>query len=384
MLKVLGSCLYTLAESRGKILGTSLHHHLGPRLPLQAYNYWPHARTVTSTAIMASKYAASHVSTKGPGDSRPTALDIIRDEGLTSALSDKTFLITGCSSGIGIETARALATTGAKLYCGIRNERKGKDALKDILKPGRVEILMMDLNSLESIRAAADDFKSRSRQLNVLVCNAGIMALPTKQTTADGFEAQFGTNHLAHFLLFQLLRPLLISSSSAEFQSRVVTLSSTGHRAGPPLLGDYGFEKTEYSPWRAYGQAKSANIWMANEIERRYGRQGVHGLSLHPGGIFTGLQKHITDEQKKAWDSDEVRAHLKSPEQGAATTVWAATAKQFEGKGGLYLEDCQVSQPAKPDNSPLDPGYKPHAFDEAGEKQLWKDSCKMVGVSDSS
>lgn len=339
-------------------------------------------RPILLPITMSSKYAAAHSATEGPGDARPTAAQIIRDENLVSSLSDKTFLITGCSSGIGIETARALASTGARLYLGVRDEAKGEKALHDILKPGHIELLKMDLNSLESMRSAAKVFLAKSKQLNVLICNAGIMAVPTKTTTADGFEAQFGTNHLAHFLLFQLLKPMLLESHTAKFHSRVVTVSSSGHRSSAPIIGDYGFEKTEYTPWKAYGQAKTANIWMANEIERRFGGRGLHGLGLHPGGIFTGLQKYVDEGTMASWKSDVVQKHMKSPEQGAATTVWAAVGQELEGKGGIYLEDCQVSKPTRPNNTPLDPGYKPHAYDEAGEKQLWVDSCRMVGESD--
>ncbi|MCJ1269400.1 hypothetical protein MMC22_009292 [Lobaria immixta] len=331
---------------------------------------------------MSSRYAEAHKSLRGPGDSRPTALDIVRDEGLEGKLQDKVFLITGCSSGIGIETARALSATGAKLFLGVRDTAKGESALSEILEPGRVELLKMDLNSLDSVRAAAQTFLEKSKTLNILVNNAGIMATP-QGTTADGFESQFGTNHLAHFLLFQLLKPTLLASSTPEFNSRVVNVASSGHRAGGVLFGDYGFKQTAYSPWAAYGQSKTANIYMANEIERRYGARGLHGLSLHPGGIMSGLQKHVPDSIKEKWknDPDSVRS-VKSAEQGAATSVLAALSKEWEGKGGRYLEDCAESPPAREDRKPTDIGYVPHAYNEKGEKQLWVDSLRMVGVED--
>lgn len=331
---------------------------------------------------MSSRYAASYKSPQGPGDSRPTALDIVKDEGLEGKLSDKVILITGCSSGIGIETARALSTTGAKLFLSVRDMAKGQSALSDILKPGQVELLKMDLNSLDSVGAAANEFLGHSKTLNILINNAGVMATP-KGKTADGFETQFGTNHLAHFLLFQLLKPTLLRSSSPEFNSRVVAVSSSGHRNGGIRTDDYGFEKTEYTPWSAYAQSKTANIYMANEIERRYGARGLHGLSLHPGGIMTGLQKHVPDSVKQEWAKTEgIVLYIQNAEQGAATTVYAALSKEWEGKGGKYLEQCAECPPVEEGFTPASVGYVPHAYDEEKEKRLWKDSLKMVGLED--
>lgn len=325
------------------------------------------------------RYADAHKSPQGPGDARPTALDIVKDEGLEGKLADKVFLITGCSSGIGIDTSRALSVTGAKLFLGVRDIAKGQSALADILNPGRVELLKIDLNSLESVREAAQTFLQKSKTLNVLINNAGVMATP-KGKTADGFETQFGTNHLAHFLLFQLLKSTLLASSTPSFNSRVVTLSSSAHRTSGILTDDYNFEHTEYSPWVAYGQSKTANIYMANEIERRYGSQGLHALSLHPGGIMTGLQVHVSAALKESWSADgEVNLRVKSTAQGAATAVYAAISKDWEGKGGRYLEDCAESSPVQEPRTQMSPGYVPHAFDEEKEKKLWLDSLKMVG-----
>ena len=330
-----------------------------------------------------SRYAAAHTNTAGPGDARPTALDIIKNDHLEKALTDKVILITGCSSGIGIETARALAATGATLYCTVRDIPKGKSALHDILEPGRVELLHMDLNSLDSVRVGAREFLRTSKKLNVLVNNAGIMAIPTLQKTSHGFESQFGINHLAHFLLFQLLKPLLLASSTPSFNSRVVNVSSTGHRRGGVQFNNYAFEKGNYSPELGYGQAKTANIYMANEIERRYGAKDLHGLSLHPGGIATGLQVHIPKEMIASMrENEDVMRYMKSPEQGAATTVLAAVGKDWEGRGGRYLEECEESRPVEEVWGLLSRGYAPHAFDPEKEGRLWTDSCRMVGVVD--
>ena len=327
---------------------------------------------------MSSRYAAVHKNTKGPGDARPTAFDIVKDEELQGKLTEKVVLITGCSSGIGIETAKALNTTGAKLFLGVRDTGKGQAALSDILKPGHVELLKMDLNSLNSVRSAAEEFKKKSKTLNILINNAGVMATPEGKTV-DGFETQFGTNHLAHFLLFQLLKPALLASSTPSFNSRVVCLSSSGHRGAGVQFDYYNFENGTYAPWTAYGQSKTANIYMANEIERSYGAKGLHGLSVMPGGIMTGLQVHVMDQISAGMDAS--RNYMKSPEQGAATTVYAALSKDWEGRGGRYLEDCQEADKTE-DPSPLAAGYHPRAYNEEGEKKLWADSLKFVGIKD--
>ena len=293
-------------------------------------------------------------------------------------LTDKKILITGCSAGIGIETARALKATGAHVFCTARNLAKGRSALSSILEPGKLDLLPLDLNSLASVRAFVPAFLAASNnQLNILINNAGIMACP-EGTTEDGFETQFGTNHLAHFLLFQLLKATLLASSTPEMQSRVVVLSSMGHRTAPIDFDNVMLTNGAYTPWRAYAHSKTANIYMANEIERRYGAQGLHAVSLHPGGISTGLQVHQPG-MKAAWaDKPEVLNYVKSVEQGCATTVWAAVAKCWEGKGGRYLEDCQVSPPVSQGYQALDKGYQKWAFDMDNEVKLWKLSNELV------
>ncbi|KAL8679785.1 MAG: hypothetical protein Q9186_003950 [Xanthomendoza sp. 1 TL-2023] len=331
---------------------------------------------------MASRYATAHASPGGPGDARPTAMAIVKDEGLEDKLMDKVVLITGCSSGIGIETAKAMAATGAKVFCTVRDVQKGKTALASVLNPSQVILVTMDLNSLDSVRSAAQSVLSQTQTLNILINNAGIMAVPNLVKTADGFESQFGTNHLAHFLLFQLLQPTLVASSTPAFSSRVINLSSSGHRAGPVQMGNYNFENGKYSPWAAYGSSKTANIYMANEIERRYGSKGLHALSVMPGGIRTGLQGNIPDSVKATWDVDlEVKNYMKSPEQGAATSVYAAISEEWEGKGGRYLEDCAESVPVGPSGGSTAIGYAPYAYDVESAKKLWADSCKMVEVA---
>ncbi|KUJ06450.1 NAD(P)-binding protein [Mollisia scopiformis] len=203
-------------------------------------------------------------------------------------------------------------------------------------------MIEMELDSFESIKTGAANFLSRSSTLNVLTCTAGVMACP-EGMTKDGFETQFGVNYLGHFLLFQLLRNALKSSSSPSFASRVVTLSSCAHRGGGVRFSDYNFKKEPYNAGTAYSQAKTADIYLATEIERRYGRDGIHGLPIHPGFIRTPLVRHVekVPEGKQFIENPEALHIWKSPEQGAATTVWAAVGKEWEGRGGRYLEDSQ-------------------------------------------
>jgi NAD(P)-dependent dehydrogenase (short-subunit alcohol dehydrogenase family) len=333
----------------------------------------------SAAATMPNRYTEAHKLSNlhGPGDARPTALQIIQDENLVGKMADKVFIVTGCSAGIGPETGRALAATGGKVFLTARDLKKAEEACKSFLEPGRVELLEMDNNSLESVRNAAKTFLSKSNKLNVLVNNAGIMAAPEGKTS-DGFESQFGVNHLAHFLFFCLLKDTMIASSTPEFNSRVVNVSSTGHMAGEVQFGNYGFEDGSYTPWKGYGQSKTANIYMANEIENRFGGEGLHGYSLHPGGIWTGLQKFIPPEMMEMWKATpNVDNILKSIEQGAATSVLAAVGKEYEGKGRLYFEDCDLALETKNNES----GHAKYAFDKEKEARLWEDSLKMVGLS---
>ncbi|PYH82662.1 NAD(P)-binding protein [Aspergillus uvarum CBS 121591] len=330
---------------------------------------------------MSTTYAAVHQSTKGAGDARPTALQIIQDQKLENQLSDKVILITGCSSGLGVETARALFATGATLFLTVRDVEKARSTLGDIAHSPRVHFLHLELNSLDSVRACARDFKSKSKALNILIENAGVMACPESRTV-DGFETQFGCNHLAHFLLFYLLKPVLLASSAPGFNSRVVIVSSAAHRYASVNFDNISL-KGEYEPWKAYGQSKTASVWTANEIERRYSSQGLHAFSLHPGGIKTDLQRHVSDEQKAAWDEDkELANYWKSTEQGAATTVWGAVAKELEGQGGKYLDNCQIAGLYDPSTGSRGPGHAPWAFDVEGQKKLWTETLNMLHLED--
>nr|POE65037.1 retinol dehydrogenase 12 [Quercus suber] len=337
-----------------------------------------------------SRYAKVHENTKGPGDARPTALQIVEDEGLTGQLTNKVFLVTGVSSGLGIETLRALYATGAHVYGTVRNRAKGQKVVDEIKgttsSAGEITLIDMEMDSLASVRRGAETFLSLSHgQLNVLVNNAGVMTTP-EGVTRDGFETQFGTNHLGHFLLFQLVRDALLASSMPAFPSRVVSVSSIGHTYGQVNFGDYQYTRTPYDPKQAYGQSKTANIYLANAIERRYGARGLHATSLHPGGIWTALQEHMPAAERAAYEATPaVVNYMKSPAQGAATSVWAAIGAEWRDKGGVYLADCMQQGPAKRADGQrdlADEGYVAWAFDEEKEERLWRDSCELVGVKD--
>jgi len=226
--------------------------------------------------ITMSRYIASHNHPQGPGDARATALQVVEDEALIGRLGGKVVLLTGANSGIGLETARAIHATGATLFVTARDSMKAQQAVYMIKNgPGPrseapVVAIEMRLDSLASVRAAARVFLAQSSKLNLLICNAGVMATP-EEKTEDGFEIQFGTNHLGHFLLFQLLKPALLAATVPYFESRVISVASSAHRLGQVRLHGLNFGQEPYNTWAAYGQSKTANIYFANEIERRYG-----------------------------------------------------------------------------------------------------------------
>ncbi|KAL9059232.1 MAG: hypothetical protein Q9162_001269 [Coniocarpon cinnabarinum] len=341
---------------------------------------------------MPNQYTASHdfAVQRGPGDARPTADQIVRDENLVDAWLGRHAVVTGTSSGIGVPTVGALALTGATVFATARNTKKAQEALKDLLpggkdeRKGKVVIVEMENGSLTSVRKAAQHILQQSGgKVNTLIGNAGIMECPEGKTE-DGFELQFGTNHLGHFLLFQLLKDAMLKAAKEDGDARVVLVSSMGHKYGNVRFDDYGFEKDTYTPGAAYGQSKLANVYMANQITHLYGPHGLNGFSLNPGGIWTGLQAHWPEGQKEGYEAiEQVRNYMKSWEQGAATSIWGATAKALKGRGGLYLEDCDIAMHEKdyPDMGAIEfLGYNDSAFNPEGEARLWEDSLKMVGL----
>jgi NAD(P)-dependent dehydrogenase (short-subunit alcohol dehydrogenase family) len=332
-----------------------------------------------------SRYAAAHANPKGPGDARPTALQIIKDEGAEGKYVGKVIVVTGASAGLGVETIRALAATGARLILTARNLEKAGKALKDFFDPARMELVHMDNESMESVRTAAAQILLKSdNKISILVANAGNMCIPTRELTVDGFERQMACNHLSHFLLFHLLKDALVQGSSPALNSRVVILASAAHiRSGISEDGDYHYAKTPYDPYLAYGQSKTASIYMANEIERRYGSSGVHAISLHPGTCWTDLGQYLPAEYLAQFSNGSVEQWkldgMKNPAQGAATTVWAAVGNEFEGKGGKYLDSMTEARPTKDPVEALE-GYAEHIWDEEKAARLWMDSLKMVGL----
>ncbi|KAK9440794.1 short chain dehydrogenase [Metarhizium brunneum] len=330
-------------------------------------------------------YADLYVNPSGPGDQRPTALRVVEDSGAKGTWAGRVVLVTGGTAGIGVETVRAMHSTGADVYFTARSLEKAAATKADVLKTtsgkGKLEVVEMDMDSLDSVRKAAKDFLGRSSKLNVLINNAGIMACPYTKTK-DGFERQFAVNHLAHYLFTRLLLPTLISSSTPAFNSRIVNVSSSGHGMSPVNFDNYNFDQPDsYDPWLSYGQSKTANIWTASYLDRALGSRGVHALSLHPGGIWTGLATYLPDELVDSWKSDErVSTQMLNPPQGAATSVWAAVAPVWEGKGGKYLTNCSVASNAAGTVEVLDPGAAPHAYDVQAEDRLWELSAKLVGV----
>jgi NAD(P)-dependent dehydrogenase (short-subunit alcohol dehydrogenase family) len=342
-----------------------------------------------------SKYYSVHATPRGANDARPTALQIVHDEGLANKWPDKTVLITGGGASIGAETARALHATGATVYITVRDTTKGQAAIDSIMKSdptnkAPIHMLTMNLDDLGSVRRGAEEFLQASKgKLNVLVCNAGVMACPFA-LTKDGHETQFQVNYLSHFLLFQLLKSSLLSSASDDFASRVIMLSSESHRHGPVRFHDYDFASTsdedKYHPMKAYGQSKTACIYLANTIDRRFGSQGLHSLSLHPGAIRSGITFHVRKMAEPMWEIPSVKCREKSPAQGAATTVYAATSKEWEGRGGRFLSNCMEMGPWNGEQgvTVMDEGYAPWIYDEAQQDKLWADSMAMVGMTDSS
>lgn len=331
-----------------------------------------------------SRYSPAHAAPQGVGDARPTAQQVVQDEGLVGALGDKVFVMTGSNSGIGLETARALSTTSAHLFLTVREpEASMNGPLGEVVRSGHVTLVKMDNSSLASIRKAASEILSASKnQVNVLINNAGVMGLPSLELTEDGFETHFATNYLGHFLLFQLLKPAMLASANSSFPSRIVNLSSSAHRPATLSSSDnYNFEKDAYNSMTAYGNSKLAMVYMANEVDRRYGAKGLHANSVHPGGIATNISRHVGEAFVKQITSDEsIRKILKSAEQGAATTVLAAVGKEWANRGGKYLEDCEEAKRGEDDGNVFGVGSVRQTFDPKEEARLWKDSLAMIGL----
>lgn len=293
-------------------------------------------------------------------------------------LGGKTVFITGGNSGLGQETARAMAAKGAHVVLTGRDQTKldaAVTAIKAKQPDANLETIIGDLGSLASVRACGAEANARFEKIDLLINNAGVMACPFTHT-ADGFEMQFGTNHLGHFALTAHLMSLIEKGAG----KRIVNLSSRGHHFAPVDLDDPHFERREYDPWISYGQAKTANILFSVGLEQRFAARGVHAYAVHPGGIQTNLGRHLTEEMIADLMDRVSRGtgqfSWKTIPQGAATSCWAATADEIEGRGGVYCEDCHV---AEVDDASSEGGVRSYAVDAAAAKALWTMSEQMTG-----
>jgi NAD(P)-dependent dehydrogenase (short-subunit alcohol dehydrogenase family) len=310
------------------------------------------------------------------------------DDVLSGAdLRGKRIVVTGVSAGIGVETARAFAAHGAHVIGAVRDLGKAERATAHVrcaaaASGGRFELVRLDLASLKSVRACADALSAMGEPLDVIIANAAVMATPLGHTE-DGFETQFGTNHLGHFVLINRLAPLVRPGG------RVVSLSSSGHRIADVDLDDPNFERTPYKPYRAYGRSKTANILFAVGFDRRHRERGVRAAAVHPGGIQTeiGRHSHAAEEQEMIEQLNRQLAaegkplfHWKSIPQGTATSVWAAIAAPADEIGGRYCENCHVGTvvPHGVKLSPDSEGVRGYALDPASAEALWKKSERMV------
>jgi NAD(P)-dependent dehydrogenase (short-subunit alcohol dehydrogenase family) len=292
-------------------------------------------------------------------------------------LGGRNYIVTGGYSGIGLETVRALVEAGASVTVPARSPEAAREALAGLPD---VEVAEMDLADLESVRAFARSWRGSGRPLHGLVNNAGIMACPLTRV-GPGWESQFAVNHLGHFELARELELCLKAAGGA----RVIALSSTAHIMSDVHWDDPHFRSHDYDKWQAYGQAKTADALFALGLDRRWAADGVRAFSVHPGGIFTPLQRHLGDEEMVAlgWKnpdgtlSEAAMRMIKTPEQGAATTVWALTSPRLDGMGGVYCEDCDVAQLAD-ENSQRYQHVRPWACSEAGADRLWAMSEAMI------
>ena len=314
--------------------------------------------------------------TQAPIDSpfgmRSTAKEVV--DGID--LSGKTIVVTGGYSGIGTETVRALAGAGAHVIVGARRPEVAEGVLAGM--DGSIVILTLDLSDPASIDAFAKSVTATVEQLDILINNAAIMASPLMRDTR-GFEMQFVTNHLGHFQLTARLWPLLLAADGA----RVVALSSVGHRLNGLEVDDPNWEAREYQKWPAYGAAKSANALFALSLDTIGKPHGIRAFAVHPGGIATPLQRHLTMEEQVAmgwYDEDgNVNAVFKSTEEGASTSVWCAVSSLLDGKGGVYCEDCNIGKLGD-ENTPRGSGVLPHIRDEDLAKRLWVKSEELTRV----
>ena len=305
-------------------------------------------------------------------------------------LKGKRIFVTGVSAGLGVETARSLAAHGAQVVGAARDLNKAKAATEQVRKDasangGRFELVELDLANLKSVRACADQLLAKGEAFDVVIANAGVMATPFGHT-ADGFETQFGTNHLGHFVLVNRIAPLIRDGG------RLINLSSAGHRYSNVDLEDPNFERTPYEPFVAYGRSKTANILFAVAFDKRHRDRSVRAAAVHPGGIRTELgryaepgriEKVIEEINRQLAAQGKGPFQWKSIPQGAATSVWAGVVASADEIGGRYCENCHVGKTV-PDDVTItawSEGVRGYALDEKSAEALWKKSEEMVGES---
>jgi NAD(P)-dependent dehydrogenase (short-subunit alcohol dehydrogenase family) len=305
-------------------------------------------------------------------------------------LKGKRIFVTGVSAGLGVETARSLVAHGAQVVGAARDLNKAKAATEQVRNHaaahgGSFDLVELDLANLKSVRACADGLLQKGDQFDVVIANAGVMATPFGHT-ADGFETQFGTNHLGHFVLVNRIASLI------RHGGRLVNLSSSGHRYANVDLGDPNFERTPYEPFVAYGRSKTANILFAVAFDKRHHARGVRAAAVHPGGIQTELGRYVEAGRFEKLLEDinqQLAAQGKGPfqwksiAQGAATSVWAAVVAPADEIGGQYCENCHVGR-IMPDDvatTPISEGVRGYALDAKSAEALWKKSEEMVGES---
>ncbi|HEY5840366.1 MAG TPA: SDR family NAD(P)-dependent oxidoreductase [Mycobacterium sp.] len=293
-------------------------------------------------------------------------------------LTGRTCVITGASSGLGREAARVLAAAGAHVVLAARNAAAIDETItwiRGTAPSARLSAVSLDLTSLSAVRAAAAEIAALAPELHVLMNNAGVMFTPFGRT-ADGFEMQFGTNHLGHFALTQLLLPQLAADGS-----RVVNLSSDGHLMSDVDLDDPNWQHRDYDKFLAYGASKTANVLHAVELDRRYRDRGIRSYAVHPGIVATALARHMTRDDFASLQSVatisggrpanvDVRRDFVGPERGAATQVWAAVSPKLADTGGVYLADCAVRS-----------DVAPYAIDPEHAARLWSVSEELCGLT---
>jgi NAD(P)-dependent dehydrogenase (short-subunit alcohol dehydrogenase family) len=290
-------------------------------------------------------------------------------------LSGKLAIVTGGYSGLGLEATRALTKAGARVVVPARRPDAAREAVAGL---DGVEVDELDLGDLESVRGFADRFLASGRTIDFMIDNAGIMACPETRV-GPGWEAQFATNHLGHFALVNRLWPAIEPGGA-----RVVSVSSRAHHFSGMRWDDVQWSHG-YDKWEAYGQAKTANVLFAVHLDKLGADHGVRAFSLHPGGILTPLQRHIPREEmvERGWIDEQGNIlnpkGFKTPEQGAATEVWAATSPQLDGMGGVYLEDCDIAEPATDGEERS--GVKAWATDPEQAARLWELSAELTGVN---